>query len=75
MDPDKVDSVLNWKIPMNWDLLRGFIGSVGYLADDIPNVQISMGVLSSITGDMVHFCWGHTEQRAFDDVKLLVHKA
>lgn len=58
MDPDKVDSVLNWKIPMNWDLLRGFIGSVGYLADDIPNVQISMGVLSSITGDMVPFRWG-----------------
>ena len=38
MDPDKVDSVLNWKVPTNRDLLRGFIGSVGYLADDIPNV-------------------------------------
>ena len=75
MDSDKVDSVLNWKIPTNRDLLRGFIGSVGYLADDIPNVRIPMGVLSSITGDTVPFRWGYTEQRAFDEVKSLVHHA
>ena len=75
MDPDKVDSVLSWKVPTNRDLLRGFIGSVGYLADDIPNVRIPMGILSSITGDTVPFRWGYTEQRAFDEVKVLVHKA
>jgi hypothetical protein len=38
MDPDKVDTVVNWKTPTNRDLLRGFLGSVGYLADDIPGV-------------------------------------
>jgi hypothetical protein len=75
MDPSKVDSVLNWKVPTNRDLLRGFIGSVGYLADDIPNVRIPMGVLSSITGDSVPFRWGYTEQRAFDEVKTLLHQA
>ena len=75
MDADKVDSVLNWKVPTNRDLLRGFIGSVGYLADDIPNVRIPMGILSSITGDTVPFRWGYTEQRAFEDVKMLVHNA
>ena len=32
MDSDKVDTVGNWKIPTNRDLLRGFLGSVGYLA-------------------------------------------
>ena len=75
MDPDKVDSVVNWKVPTNRDLLRGFIGSVGYLADDIPNVRVPMGILSSITGDTVPFRWGHTEQQAFDEVKALVHRA
>ena len=73
MDMEKVDSILNWKVPTNRDLLRGFIGSVGYLADDIPNVQISMGVLSAITGDTVPFRWGYMEQQAFDEVKTLVH--
>ena len=75
MDAEKVDSVINWKVPTNRDLLRGFIGSVGYLADDIPNVRIPMGVLSSITGDTVPFRWGYTEQRAFEEVKDLVHAA
>lgn len=74
MDSDKVASVLNWKVPTNRDLLRGFIGSVGYLADDVPNVRIPMGVLSSITGDTVPFRWGYTEQRAFEEVKALVHQ-
>ena len=74
MDAEKVDSVLNWKVSTNRDLLRGFIDSVGYLADDIPNVRIPMGILSSITGDAVPFKWGYTEQRAFE-VKDLVHHA
>ena len=38
MDSEKVDSVMKWKTPTNRDLLRGFVGSVGYLADDIPNI-------------------------------------
>lgn len=73
MDPEKVDGVLAWKTPTNRDLLRGFIGSVGFLADDIPNIRIPMGVLSAITGDKVPFRWTHTEQRAFDEVKSLTH--
>lgn len=75
MDPHKVDSVVAWKTPTNRDLLRGFIGSVGYLADDVPGVRIPMGVLSAITGDAVPFRWTHTEQRAFEDVKRLVQDA
>jgi len=75
MDHDKVDTVLNWKTPTNRDLLRGFLGSVGYLADDVPGVRIPMGILSSITGDTVPFRWTYTEQRAFEDVKSLVQSA
>ena len=39
----------------------------------MPNVQIPMGILSAITGDAVPFRWGYTEQRAFEEVKSLVH--
>ena len=73
MDTEKVDSVLNWKVPTNRDLLRGFIGSVGYLADDIPNIRIPMGILSAITRDTIPFRWGYMEQQAFNKVKMLVH--
>lgn len=75
MDPDKVDSVVAWKVPTNRDLLRGFLGSVGYLADDVPGVRVPMGVLSALTGDTVPFRWTYTEQRAFEDVKRLVQDA
>ena len=53
MDSDKVNRVKNWKTPTNCDLLCGFIGSVGYLVDNIPGVQIPMGILSALTRDMV----------------------
>ncbi|PIL26323.1 hypothetical protein GSI_12079 [Ganoderma sinense ZZ0214-1] len=73
MDPDKVDNVLNWKVPTNRELLRGFLGSVGYLADDIATVRIPMGVLSSLTGTEISFRWEYTYQRAFDEIKKLLH--
>ena len=57
MDPDKVDSVLNWKVPTSKELLRGFLGSVGYLADDIATVRIPMGILASMTGATSSFQW------------------
>jgi len=32
MDPEKVNSILAWKVPTNKDLLARFLGAVGYLA-------------------------------------------
>jgi hypothetical protein len=55
MDPAKVDSVVAWKTPTNRDLLRGFLGPVGYLADDLAAVRIPMAVLHGLTGDTVPF--------------------
>ena len=51
MDPHKVDKVLNWKTPTNKDLLRSFIGAVGFLAPDCKGIRIPMGQLSSLTAE------------------------
>ena len=51
MDPHKVDKVLNWKAPTNKDLLRSFIGAVGFLAPDCNGIRIPMGYLSGMTSD------------------------
>ena len=72
MDLDKVNMVVNWKVPKNCDLLRGFIGLARYLADDIYKVQVPLGVLSAITSDNVPFKWLDTEQQVFDKVKQYV---
>jgi len=74
MDPAKVDSVVAWKTPTNRDLLRGFLGAVGYLADDLATVRIPMAVLHGLTGDTVPFRWEYTHQRAFEDVKRIVEQ-
>jgi len=72
MDPHKVDKVLNWKVPTNKDLLRSFIGAVGFLAPDCKGIRIPMGHLSGMTADSRPWRWDDTAQQAFDDVKKIV---
>jgi len=72
MDLAKVESVLAWKTPTNHNLLHGFLGLVGYLADDLACVWIPMGVLHGLTGNTVPFHWEYTHQCAFEDIKNIV---
>ncbi|KAJ3561610.1 hypothetical protein NP233_g10090 [Leucocoprinus birnbaumii] len=69
MDPHKVDALAKWKMPTNRDLLRGFLGLAGYLADNIDRVRVPMGILHELTGNTVPFRWEFTHQRAFQEVK------
>ena len=72
MDPHKVDKVLNWKAPTNKDLLRSFIGAVGFLAPDCKGIRIPMGHLSGLTAENRPWRWDDTTQRAFNEVKKIV---
>ncbi len=74
MDPDKVDVILKWPTPTNKSLLMGFLGSLSWLADDIAKIYIPMGQLSAVTRATVSFRWGYSEQRAFQQCKLLASK-
>jgi hypothetical protein len=73
MDPHKVDKVLNWKAPTNKDLLRSFIGAVGFLAPDCKGIRIPMGNFSGLTADSRPWRWDDTAQRSFDKVKEIVN--
>ncbi len=72
MDPDKVDVILKWPMPTNKDLLLSFLGSLGWLADDIAKIRIPMGQLSALTGSTTPFRWMYMEQQAFEEAKALV---
>ena len=72
MDPHKVESIRQWKVPTNKDLLQGFLGSVSYLALNIPQLCITTGILSKIAGDTVFFRWTFTKQYTFDQIVKLV---
>jgi hypothetical protein len=72
MDPHKVDAIEKWKAPTNKELLSGFLGSVGYLANGIRNIRIPMAALTPLTGSKKQFRWGPIEQRAFEEIKKTV---
>ncbi|TFY57697.1 hypothetical protein EVJ58_g6867 [Rhodofomes roseus] len=72
MDPHKVDSIANWKVPTNKSLLSSFLGAVGFLAPDCPGIRIPMGVLAPLTGATTAWRWNQTHQRAFEQVKDIV---
>jgi hypothetical protein len=74
LDPAKVDKVAKWKVPTNKALLASFIGAVGYLADGCEGIRIPMALLSKRASASSTWCWGPTEQRAFDEVKETVQK-
>ena len=74
MDPYKVDKVVSWKTPMNKDLLRSFIGAVGFLALNCKGIRIPMGQLSSLTTESHPWRWDNTAQRSFDQVKQIVNE-
>uniref|UniRef100_A0A0W0G6M7 Putative polyprotein n=1 Tax=Moniliophthora roreri TaxID=221103 RepID=A0A0W0G6M7_MONRR len=71
MDPNKVDSIANWKPPTSRELLHRFLGACGYLADDVDRLCVSMGHLSPLMGK-VPFWWSFTEQCAFEDIKAKI---
>ena len=74
MDPYKVDKVVSWKTPTNKDLLRSFVGAVGFLAPNCKGIRIPMGQLSSLTAESCPWRWDDTAQRSFDQVKQTVNK-
>lgn len=73
MDPHKVDSVANWKVPTNKGLLSSFLGAVGYLAPDCDGIRIPMGVLAPLTGNKKPWTWTATHQRAFDEIRSVIN--
>ena len=74
MDLHKVDSVVNWKVPTNKSLLSSFLGTVGFLALDCEGIWIPMGILAPMTSGSKPWNWTDTHQRAFEQVKEIVHK-
>ena len=72
MDSHKVESIQQQKVPTNKDLLQGFLGSVSYLALNIPQLHIATGILSKIAGDTAFFRWTFTKQHVFDQIVKLV---
>jgi len=74
MDPSKVDSIVNWKVPTNKGLLASFNGAVSYLAPGCEGIRIPMSILAKRAAPLTPWQWESTEQRAFEQVQDCVAK-
>jgi hypothetical protein len=68
VDPNKVESVVNWPIPKNVKGVRGFLGLTGYYRKFIRNYGKVARPLTSLTKKDA-FTWNDETHKAFETLK------
>ncbi|XP_058977362.1 uncharacterized protein K02A2.6-like [Musca domestica] len=68
-DPEKIDTIMNFRPPTNKEELRSFLGLVTYLGKFIPDLADLTDKLRNLMKKDVKFDWGHREDEAFLKLK------
>uniref|UniRef100_A0AC35F203 Integrase catalytic domain-containing protein n=1 Tax=Panagrolaimus sp. PS1159 TaxID=55785 RepID=A0AC35F203_9BILA len=66
---DKVDKVKNFPVPKTVTQVRQFIGLASYHRKFIQGFSVIASPLVALTRKDTKFCWGDSEQAAFDTLK------
>ncbi|GJY78017.1 putative reverse transcriptase domain-containing protein [Tanacetum coccineum] len=69
MDPSKVESVKNWKIPESSTEIRSFLGLAGYYRRFIENFSKIAKPLTLLTQKNKTYVWGNEQDEAFRILK------
>ncbi|GJV75460.1 reverse transcriptase domain-containing protein [Tanacetum coccineum] len=69
MDPSKVESVKNWKIPESSTEIRSFLGLAGYYRRFIENFSKIAKPLTLLTQKNKKYVWGNEQGEAFRILK------
>ncbi|WVZ88993.1 hypothetical protein U9M48_035458 [Paspalum notatum var. saurae] len=69
VDPSKVSTVTNWKVPKIPKEVRGFLGLAGYYRRFIENFSRIAKPMTSLLEKDVEFKWTNAQQAAFDELK------
>lgn len=67
--PDKINAIVNCKVPNNITELRAFLGLVNYYSKFIPNVATKLNPLYSLLKKNNKFKWSVEQQAAFELIK------
>ena len=68
-DPEKVEKVLNWPVPINRKQVRGFAGFTSYYRRFICNYAEKAAPLYKLTKKGEPFVWTSECQKSFDQLK------
>ncbi|WVZ51781.1 LOW QUALITY PROTEIN: hypothetical protein U9M48_002892 [Paspalum notatum var. saurae] len=69
VDPSKVSTVTNWKVPEIPKEVRGFLGLAGYYWRFIENFSKIAKPMTSLLEKDAEFKWTDAQQAAFDELK------
>ncbi|WVZ89158.1 hypothetical protein U9M48_035595 [Paspalum notatum var. saurae] len=69
MDPNKVSTVTNWKVPDIPKEVHGFLGLAGYYRRFIENFSRIAKPMTSLLEKDAEFKWTNAQQAAFDELK------
>ncbi|WVZ51646.1 hypothetical protein U9M48_002768 [Paspalum notatum var. saurae] len=69
VDPSKVSTVTNWKVPEIPKEVRGFLGLAGYYRRFIENFSRIAKPMTSLLEKDAEFRWTNAQQAAFDKLK------
>lgn len=75
VDPEKVEAIKAWEPPSTVRGVRGFVGFANYYREFIPKFSDIAHPLTNLTRKDVQYCWGDTEQGAFERMKQLLISA
>ncbi|WVZ81072.1 hypothetical protein U9M48_028496 [Paspalum notatum var. saurae] len=69
VDPSKISSVMDWKVPEVVKEVRGFLGLAGYYRRFIESFSKIAKPMTSLLEKGVPFIWTKERQAAFDELK------
>ncbi|WVZ49174.1 hypothetical protein U9M48_000551 [Paspalum notatum var. saurae] len=69
VDPSKVSTVTNWKVPEIPKEVRGFLGLAGYYRRFLENFSRIAKPMTSLLEKDAEFRWTNAQQAAFDELK------
>jgi len=74
-DPGKVSAVMNWPVPANVKVLRGFLGLAGYYRKFVRHFGIIAKPLTELLKKGVVYVWTSEHQRAFQTLQQALSSA
>ena len=74
-NPDKVQAILNMKVPENIKDVQKLIGRLAALNRFISKfTERSLPIFQALKGTKMDFAWGPTQQYAFEEIKRYLSK-
>jgi hypothetical protein len=75
VDLSKIDKIIQWRHPRNFNDVQKFNGMIQYLSQFLKDVTVYTAPLMSMCSNGKEFVWGDLQEKCFHELKQLVVRA